>query len=407
MKKGWQERSLEALVELDSPITYGVVKPGAEGDVPFVRGGDILDGRVLQSQLRTITKVVSDQYKRTLLRGGELLICLVGQPGQVAVAPESLAGANIARQVGLIRLCQKSDPSFLSYFLQSPEGQQKLGTYTGGSVQQVINLADLRTVLVPVPPLPEQQRIVGVLDEAFDGLARATANAEQNLRNARALFESHLQSVFTQRGEGWVEKSVKEIAAPAKGSIRTGPFGSQLLHSEFVDEGIAVLGIDNAVANEFRWGKNRFIAPEKYRQLERYTVHPGDVLITIMGTCGRCAIVPDNIPTAINTKHICCITLDQKQCLPGYLHSYFLHSPQSKEYLFKHAKGAIMAGLNMGLIQELPVMLPPVKAQAAIVQTANDLRAETQRLESIYQQKLAALGELKKSLLHQAFSGKL
>ena len=66
-----------------------------------------------------------------------------------------------------------------------------------------------------------------------------------------------------------------------------------------------------------------------------------------------------------------------------------------------------MAGLNMGLIQELPVMLPPVKAQAAIVQTANDLRAETQRLESIYQQKLAALGELKKSLLHQAFNGEL
>ena len=296
---------------------------------------------------------------------------------------------------------------YLLYWLLADETCDRINaTCTGARMPR----ADMNKVLsfeFPLPPLPEQRQIIRILDEAFDGLARATANAEQNLRNARALFESHLQSVFTQRGEGWVEKSVKEIAAPAKGSIRTGPFGSQLLHSEFVDEGIAVLGIDNAVANEFRWGKNRFIAPEKYRQLERYTVHPGDVLITIMGTCGRCAIVPDNIPTAINTKHICCITLDQKQCLPGYLHSYFLHSPQSKEYLFKHAKGAIMAGLNMGLIQELPVMLPPVKAQAAIVQTANDLRAETQRLESIYQQKLAALGELKKSLLHQAFNGEL
>jgi type I restriction enzyme S subunit len=179
------------------------------------------------------------------------------------------------------------------------------------------------------------------------------------------------------------------------------------LHSEFVDEGIAVLGIDNAVANEFRWGKSRFITPEKYRQLERYTVHPGDVLITIMGTCGRCAIVPEGIPTSINTKHICCITLDRKQCLPSYLHIYFLHAPQSQAFLAKHAKGAIMAGLNMGLIQELPVMLPPIEAQTAIVKAADDLREETQRLESLYQRKLVALDELKKSLLHQAFSGQL
>ena len=92
----------------------------------------------------------------------------------------------------------------------------------------------------PLPPLPEQQRIVGILDEAFEGIATAKANAEKNFHNALALFDSHLQAVFSQRGKGWVETTVKGIAAPAKGSIRTGPFGSQLLHSEFVDDGIAV-----------------------------------------------------------------------------------------------------------------------------------------------------------------------
>ncbi len=282
-----------------------------------------------------------------------------------------------------------------------------LSEFVSGLTVPKLNQGNLREIPIPVPPLAEQQRIVGVLDEAMAGIATARAHAETNLQNARALFESHLHAVFTQRGPGWVEKTVKEIAAPLKGSIRTGPFGSQLLHSEFVDEGVAVLGIDNAVANEFRWGKSRFITEKKYRQLERYTVHPGDVLITIMGTCGRCAIVPDDIPTAINTKHICCITLDRKQCLPGYLHLYFLHSPQSQEFLAKHAKGAIMAGLNMGLIQELPVVLPPVQAQAAIVEAATELRAETQRLAALYERKLAALEELKKSLLHQAFSGDL
>jgi type I restriction enzyme S subunit len=282
-----------------------------------------------------------------------------------------------------------------------------LTAFVSGLTVPKLNQGSMREILVPVPPLPEQQRIVALLDEAFAGLATAKANAERNLQNARALFESHLQAVFSQRGEGCVETSVKGIARPGKGSIRTGPFGSQLLHSEFVDEGIAVLGIDNAVANHFRWGKDRFITKEKYQQLERYTVHPGDVLITIMGTCGRCAVVPDDIPTAINTKHLCCITLDREQCLPGYLHLYFLHAPQSQEYLVKFAKGAIMAGLNMGLIQDLPVYLPPLHVQAELIGIADDLREETQRLTHLYERKLAALEELKKSLLHQAFNGEL
>ncbi len=414
MKSGWTK---SCLGDLAVKIGSGATPLGGESvyksaGISLIRSLNVHDAGFRMKDLAFIDDMQAAQLDNVLVEADDVLLNITGASiARCCLVPDEILPARVNQHVMIVRPAKNLlIPRLLQYMLISKEYKDRLlgAGEAGGSTRQALTKAQLQEFQIIYPKsLSEQQRIVGILDEAFEGFARATANAEQNLRNARALFESHLQSVFTQRGEGWVEKSVKEIAASAKGSIRTGPFGSQLLHSEFVDEGIAVLGIDNAVANEFRWGKNRFIAPEKYRQLERYTVHPGDVLITIMGTCGRCAIVPDNIPTAINTKHICCITLDQKQCLPGYLHSYFLHSPQSKEYLFKHAKGAIMAGLNMGLIQELPVMLPPVKAQAAIVQTANDLRAETQRLESIYEQKLAALAELKKSLLHQAFSGKL
>jgi type I restriction enzyme S subunit len=126
-----------------------------------------------------------------------------------------------------------------------------------------------------------------------------------------------------------------------------------------------------------------------------------------MGTCGRCAIVPDQMPIAINTKHLCCITLDQSQCLPGFLHAYFLFHPTSQEFLTKHAKGSIMDGLNMGLIQELPVLLPPLEKQKAIIESFDSLREESQRLESLFQLKLVAINELKNSLLHRAFNGQL
>src|SRR5207244_10135195 len=112
---------------------------------------------------------------------------------------------------------------------------------------------------------------------------------------------------------------VTELALPEPGSIRSGPFGSDLLHSEFTDDGVPVLGIDNVVTNDFVWGKRRFITPEKYDGLRRYRVYPGDVMVTIMGTVGRVAIAPSDLPECIMTKHLCTITRDRSKVESVYL----------------------------------------------------------------------------------------
>lgn len=259
-----------------------------------------------------------------------------------------------------------------------------------------LNREDAYEQTIPWPDLSEQKQIADQLEQA-DRLRRTR-------RYALELSDSFLPAAFLElfgdQGKSWPTVAVEELAARKRGSIRTGPFGSQLLHSEFTDKGIAVIGIDNAVSNRFEWGDRRFISPAKYKELNRYTVFPGDVLITIMGTCGRCAIVPNGMPTAINTKHLCCITLDQSKCLPVYLHGAFLHHPEIRRQLGVLQKGAIMDGLNMEIIKGLEFPLPPLHLQkrfASLVERHERLRA-TQR------EALRQAEHLFQTLLHQAFS---
>jgi type I restriction enzyme S subunit len=201
----------------------------------------------------------------------------------------------------------------------------------------------------------------------------------------------------------WSSVTVGSLAAPEPNSIRTGPFGSQLLHSEFVDEGIAVLGIDNAVQDRFAWGRPRFITEEKFTHLRRYQVRPRDVLITIMATCGRVAIVPDDIPLAINTKHLCCITLDQNRCMPVYLWAAFRFHPGLRRQLGATARGAVMPGLNMGLIKTATLPLPPIHLQKRFAESV----ATIERTASSVATHASELTTLFGTLQHRAFQGDL
>jgi type I restriction enzyme S subunit len=373
------------------------------GDIPWLLSGEVAQGEVWEAK-HYITKEGLKNSSAKLFPENTVLVAMYGATaGQIGLL--KFESATNQAVCGIFPNDQFV-PKYVYYFLLSKRAE--LEEKAAGNAQPNISQAKIRETVVPIRPRAEQQRIVAILDEAVEGIATAQANAEKNLQNARELIGNGYQSITDASGRlNWSISPVTEIAASRKGSMRTGPFGSQLLHSEFVEDGVAVLGIDNAVANEFRWDRRRYISEEKYSELSRYRVFPGDVLITIMGTCGRCAVVPEDIPLAINSKHLCCISLDPAKCSPEYLHAYFLYDHTARKYLTAQAKGSIMAGLNMGIISELPVRLPSLEQQRTIVSKFDQLQAECDRLIEIQARKLAALDELKKSLLHQAFSGRL
>ena len=287
---------------------------------------------------------------------------------------------------------------YLGHFVRANENY--LRARCKGATIPHIDGRVLENLDITLPPLPEQRRIAHILDNADALRSKRSAALAQLDTLTHSIF---LDMFGDPDADRWQMVTVADMANHANGGIRTGPFGSQLLHSEFTDSGIAVLGIDNVVENDFRWGQRRHISEAKYRQLARYTVRPGDVLITIMGTLGRCAIVPENIPRAINTKHLCCITLDHGKCLPVFLQAYFLRHPIAQRHLAQKAKGAIMEGLNMGIIKEMPIPLAPLTLQKTFAARLIQLR-EVQQIE---QSSAGKFDRLFSSIQDRAFRGEL
>ena len=283
--------------------------------------------------------------------------------------------------------------NWLIHFLNHSD----LSAFVSGLTVPKLNQGNLREIPIPLPPLPEQRRIVGILDEAFDGIATAKANAEKNLQNAHALFESHLQAVFTQRGQGWVDRGLDEIAKDfGRGKSRHRPRDEPKLYGgeyPFIQTGDV---------------RNAGLVIESFTQtysdlgLAQSKLWPaGTVCITIAANIAETAIlgfdacIPDSIIGVV---------VDDSKAVNKFV-LYLLES--FKAHLQSQGKGSAQDNINVGTFERQSFPFPERAVQCEIVAMLDSLVEETKRLESLYQRKLAALDALKKSLLHQAFSGQL
>jgi type I restriction enzyme S subunit len=276
---------------------------------------------------------------------------------------------------GLVPTSQLDD-KFLYYYLSSiVDLLNSLGT---GATFKELSGGKLKEVIIPVPPLAEQQRIVGLLDEAFADLATAQAHAEKNLQNARALFESHLQAVFTQRGKGWVETTLGETCEMyqpktigTKDLVPDGPY--------------PVFGANGIIG---RYDKFNHETPQ--------------LLITCRGaTCGAVNI---SEPKSWVTGNAMVVRPLDDSLNFGFLEYAFRGGID----ISKAITGAAQPQITRTNLSPLTICFPQsVMEQKQLASTFRDLAAETQRLAGLYERKLAALAALKQSLLQQAFAGEL
>jgi type I restriction enzyme S subunit len=284
-------------------------------------------------------------------------------------------------------------PRFLFYGVNSY--LKAIEDVTGYATVKHLSSRQILGIQFPLPPLPDQQRIVGILDEAFEGIATAKANAEKNLENARALFESHLQSVFTQRGKEWKHKTLEEIATTfGRGKSKHRPRNAPHLYNgkyPFVQTG-DVRNADHTITEYVQTYSEAGLAQSKLWP-------KGTICITIAANIAETAILGFD---ACFPDSVIGVVANPKEADIGFI-EYLLQS--FKVHLQAMGKGSAQANINLGTFENERFPFPPVGEQKQIVATLDNLREETQRLERLYQRKLVALDDLKGSLLHQAFSG--
>ncbi len=380
MKKGWVTKRL---VDVTTKIGSGATPRGgdesykAEG-ISLIRSLNVYDDGFREAKLARIDDEQADDLSNVIVEPHDVLLNITGASvARCCRAPADFLPARVNQHVSIIRPVQaKLDSDFLHYLLISKIYKDRL-LHTGeegGSTRQAITKAQLQEFVVEFPEsLAEQQRIVGLLDEAFEGLVTAKAHAEKNLQNARALFESHLQSVFAQRGQGWAETTI----------------GDQLTLQRGFD----------ITKDQQNTGEVPVVSSGGIKSYHDQAMAKGPgVVIGRKGTLGKVFYLESDYWPHDTTLWV----KDFKGNEPRFV--YYLFAGLDVKKL---DSGAANPALNRNQVHPIEVTWPHVAKQKALVDTLDSLEEETQRLARLYERKYAALEALKKSLLHQAFTGEL
>ncbi len=374
----WRVSPISSLLEKGARITYGVVQPGKDdpGGVLFIRGGDVFQGKISAANLRRIPNAVSRQYERTILRGGELVISLVGFPGECAIVPMALAGANIARQVALVRFADDGEahPAFVCHYLQSNPGRTLLLKEAFGSAQKVINLKDVNRLELPLPPLPDQHAIaeaLGDMDGLVDGLDRQVAK-KRNLKQAamqQLLTGQARLSGFT--GE-WEVKRLGEVAEIGSGGTPS------TTDSRFWNGDIlwcTPTDITALAGRKYLWSTARTITSAGLAASAAEIVPPRSVVMTSRATIGECAINAVPLSTNQGFKNFVPFAGTDVEFF------YYLLSTQKQGFI-RLCGGSTFLEIGKTQLTAYEVRLPASKEeQSAIAAVLSDMDAELTVLE--------------------------
>jgi type I restriction enzyme, S subunit len=394
MKAGWQTKKLGDVCEVIGGGTPSKDKAHAAfytGDICWATVRDMKSDLISDTEFKITQEAVKGSATNIIPKGNVVIATRVGL-GKVCLIEHDTAINQDLRGI-VPKDAGKLAVPFLFWWLKSVAHLiEQEGT---GATVQGVKLPFIKSLDIPTPPLPEQQRIVAILDEAFEGIATARANAEKNLKNAREVFDSHLNDVFSQRGEGWELKKIKDVAKHSLGKML----------DKAKNKGEPQSYLRNINVRWFSFDLSDLLQmPFLPEESAKYTAVKGDVLICEGGYPGRAAIWTEDYPIYFQ-KALHRVRFHEPEHNKWFL--YYLYAQDKSGELKRHFSGTGIQHFTGQVLAQFELPLPPLSELRRALVKIDELSIETKRLEIIYQKKLTALDELKKSLLHQAFSGQL
>jgi type I restriction enzyme S subunit len=402
MREGWNYKYLKEL----SSIIYGHTdKASNEIEGPkYLRITDIQENAVDWNNVPQC-KPLGKDFERYRLHIGDIVFARTGATtGKSFLIREDI---NAVFASYLIRVqINKSElnEEYLYYYFQSPDYWDIISEGISGSAQGGFNAKKLGALVIPIPPLQEQKQIVAILDEAFETIDQAKANTEKNIQNAKELFQSKLNEIFSQKGDGWEQDQLINLTTKI-GSGST-PRGGQ---ASYKKEGISLIRSMNVHDNGFKKKKLAFIDDEQAKKLDNVSIEEGDVLLNITGaSVARCCTVPKKyLPARVN-QHVSIIRPIKDKLDSDFLH-YILTSKVTKDKLLGIGEqGATRQAITKAQLETFIISYPTsIDAQRKTMKELNAVREKTESIAFSYQEKINRLDELKKSILQKAFAGEL
>ncbi len=395
----WVECNLEDYIKL---IDYrGRTPVKTENGVRLITAKNVKLGYL---QLEPQEFIAEDSFERWMTRGipnfGDVIFTTEAPLANVAQIDSHDKLAFAQRIIVMQPNPNKIEQSFLKYMLLSPDVRRKILAKGTGATVTGIKSSLLKKIRIAFPPLPEQQRIVSILDKAFAAIDKAKANAEQNLHNAKELFESISLQKFTDgiNIKKWELEKIEKYSQVVVGYV--GPISKEYTNNE---NDILLLSTKNISDEGISLKKLTRINHTFHNKQKKSQLFPGDILVARHGQSGQAAVIPDSIKSAHALNVI--IIKKSETILSEYI-TFLLNSGVLSK-IQESKGGSVQEIINTSVIKNLIIPVPDLQHQGKIIEELNNVSKKAKKLEANYSQKLDDLEQLKKSILQKAFAGEL
>jgi len=420
LPNGWGEASLLELAGnsglMDDGDWIESKDQDPQGDVRLIQLADIGDGHFVDKSRRFLTSERAAALRCTYLQPGDLLIARMPDPlGRACIFPDIGMPAVTAVDVCIWRPSEDgADACWLMHFVNSPEVRNQIQSQASGTTRQRVSGGNLKRMTVPVPPAPEQRRIVAKLSS----LRARSSRARQELDHIPKLIERYKQAILAKAFSGELTKEWREtndvdewqsvVIEDIAETIFDGPFGSNLKSDDYVDVGVRVVRLENIGHLAFKGDKQTFISEEKYSQLRRHTLLPADVIFSsFVDEEVRVCLFPENLGAAAINKADCfCIRTNRGICEPKWL-AMRLACRSTYETLRDAVHGATRPRISLGTLKSFSFELPSMKEQCEIVRCIEHAFAWLDKIATEYARSNHLLPKLDQATLAKAFRGEL